>query len=59
MYKEIYKGFIIEEQKFTLHYNGEEKELPVFYGAKNEDCSIIATANTIKELKHKIDRFIE
>lgn len=56
---EIYRGFTIEEIKMTLHYKGKNHgEMPTFYGARNDD-NCIATANTVEELKRKIDIFID
>lgn len=56
---ETYRGFTIEEIKTTLHYKGENYgEMPTFYGARNDD-NCIATANTVEELKKKIDIFID
>ena len=56
---EIYRGFTIEEIKMTLHYKGKNHgDMPTFYGAKNGD-NCIATANTVEQLKRKIDIFID
>ena len=56
---EIYRGFTIEEIKMTLHYKGKNHgEMPTFYGARNND-NCIATANTVEEIKKKIDVFID
>ena len=56
---EIYRGFTIEEIKMTLHYKGKNHgDMPTFYGARNND-NCIATANTVEELKKKIDIFID